>query len=55
MKKRLLITLLLIVVFVFALSLGASAAKYKVNYDNKATAETDENGTITLRDTSVFS
>ena len=53
MKKKFLITLLLLIAFAFVLSLGASAEKHIINYDGKKTGETDENGVITLRDTTV--
>lgn len=51
MKKHFLVKLLLVIAFVLVLSISASA--YKINYDNKASAETDASGTITLRDTKV--
>ena len=53
MKRKVLFTLLLTLVFVLMLSIGASAAKYKINFDGKGTVETDENGTIVLKDKNV--
>lgn len=53
MKKKLLMGALLTVVFVCLFAIGVSAASYKINYDNKASAMTNENGTITLRETVV--
>lgn len=54
MKIKLLFILLSVIAFVLIFSVGASAEKYKINFDNKGTVETDENGVITLKDTSVF-
>lgn len=51
MKRKLLIALLLVVAFSFVFAISTSA--YKINYDNKASAETDGSGSIVLRDTTV--
>lgn len=53
MKRKVLLTLLLVLTFVLMLSISTSAAKYKINFDGKGTVETDDNGTIVLKDKNV--
>ena len=53
MKKRILLTVLLTLMVTALFAFGVSAASYTVNYGGKATAQTDENGVITLRDTTI--
>ena len=55
MRKKLLVTLVVMLALVCMLALSASAERYKINYDNKSMVETDDNGTITLKDTAVVS
>ncbi len=54
MKKKILLTAILAIVAVCLFAVGVSAATYTVNYDGKATAQTDENGVITLKDTTIY-
>ena len=53
MKKKLFLTSLLVFVIVCLFAIGVSAKSYTVNYGGKETAQTDENGVITIRDTAI--
>ncbi len=53
MKKKLFLTALLVFVVACLFAISVSAASYTINYDGKATATTNEDGSITLKDTNV--
>ena len=51
--KKIVLTLVFALVVMCMLAVSISAATYTVNYGGKETAQTDENGVITLRDTTI--